>query len=1184
MKTAMRILLPVLVSAACLNVNAGKLSGDEKYRLMKQYNAEVRTGTEMIWNGLGVPQSAAEHCDSLRYLLYTDTVSVPLSMQVISRLTVETFNLASRNGKTDYHQIVVALNSCKKVPAFYDKFFLASSIGLGEHKIAENDDEQAIAAFSLALKCVQHPQNAGKYESFCPWIYLNLGYASSRIGNFGDAAAWQSLYADELLKSSGRDSADYIAALSILGSFQRQARRDADASATYLKVCEILDDADKTDTDEYIEALLARAEISGDEALYDKLLKTVSPQSRSFTDALAAATMFYHKNGKENEVSACLDRMFEGIDRGVIPPDAVATIFPVLDAWYMDARYCRKALELIRRNCDREDIVDCATLAIAYSKCGDYVNAVREADNVRRMADDALSRNDKDISLIFSNVIQMFVSLNDFGNAVRYLKLSLPYVEEAFGTSHPELVDDHIRLLASYHAMNGDVNESKKIIEQLLAKESVSEEDKVELLLELINALHGVGDYEEVGHYCNVLLTRDLTPDVLWNVLTLKASALVCWLDSIYDRGGEAYGDRRNELTEVVRRCQELVRDNFPDDVEKRIYTELYRATLGFLSDDNAGMLRGADNVETIVRNQLANSPLRDTYLSSLAMYHVKAGNYKKAIKLIPHTQGANDSEIIYDGHILAEAYLGLGKIREAQKAYGELAETIISEVGRKFAMFTEKDKEHYWHMYERQIADAGRYAEEENDGSEFGGVVYDLALNSKGMLLNSAKTFSDIVGESNDPQVAELYELWRQKRTARTENLTMSEHEKSALDRQIKDMELSLNRLVPESNLLVSGLTHSWKDVLNKLKDEDVAIEFLELQDIDYTREYAAVLVSRKLRNPVFVRLGKAEEVDKSITSDFKASAVWNKLMPYMTASGNVYFSPAGNLNCLPVESLMLEDRQPISSAYRLFRLSSTRVLLEQPTRNGSGIALFGGIDFGNKNKSQQRVHRGVAYSLPYLPGTKREMDIIRQIADAHDNDSITVYEEACATEANLRNLSGKGVKVLHIGTHGYFVPSADRSFSRLPYSARKLYNAISKDVSPMVNSGLFFANANIAVSGEPASSNDGIATAYEISGLDFSKMDLVALSACETGLGQLSGDGVFGLQRGFKLAGVNSILMTLNKVDDDITCDFMSVFYTDYLAGKPKAEAFREAQEKIRLKYPDNECWRSFILLDAI
>ena len=123
----------------------------------------------MIWNGLSVPKTVSEHCDSLRYLLYADTVSVPLSMQVISRLTVETFNIASGNGKTDYHQIVVALNSCKKVPAFYDKFFLASSIGLGELKIAENNVRQAIAAFSLALKCVQHPQNAGKYESFSPW-------------------------------------------------------------------------------------------------------------------------------------------------------------------------------------------------------------------------------------------------------------------------------------------------------------------------------------------------------------------------------------------------------------------------------------------------------------------------------------------------------------------------------------------------------------------------------------------------------------------------------------------------------------------------------------------------------------------------------------------------------------------------------------------------------------------------------------------------------------------------------------------------------------------------------------------------------------------------------------------------------------------------------------------------------
>lgn len=117
--------------------------------------------------------------------------------------------------------------------------------------------------------------------------------------------------------------------------------------------------------------------------------------------------------------------------------------------------------------------------------------------------------------------------------------------------------------------------------------------------------------------------------------------------------------------------------NSYPNDVEKRIYSGLYSATLGFLSDDNDAILRAADNVEDIVRKQLANSSLRDTYLSSLAMYYVKAGDYKKAIKLLP----------------------------------------------------AEKDKEHYWRMYERQIADAGRYAEEGNDRSEFGGVVYYFPL-----------------------------------------------------------------------------------------------------------------------------------------------------------------------------------------------------------------------------------------------------------------------------------------------------------------------------------------------------------------------------------------------------------------------------------------------------------------------
>ncbi|MDE5713178.1 MAG: CHAT domain-containing protein, partial [Muribaculaceae bacterium] len=166
----------------------------------------------------------------------------------------------------------------------------------------------------------------------------------------------------------------------------------------------------------------------------------------------------------------------------------------------------------------------------------------------------------------------------------------------------------------------------------------------------------------------------------------------------------------------------------------------------------------------------------------------------------------------------------------------------------------------------------------------------------------------------------------------------------------------------------------------------------------------------------------------------------------------------------------------------------------------------------------------------------------------------------------------------------HCYFLHSTKGRLTHLPLSARKLYQSIDENDNPMLNSGLFLANANIGTKTTTNSIDDGIITAYEISELDFSNIDMMVLSACETGLGRLSSDGVFGIQRGLKIAGVNSILMTLEKVDDEITCDMMTELYKEYFRGISKKDAFETAKEKIRIKYPNNRCWASFILLDAI
>ena len=113
-----------------------------------------------------------------------------------------------------------------------------------------------------------------------------------------------------------------------------------------------------------------------------------------------------------------------------------------------------------------------------------------------------------------------------------------------------------------------------------------------------------------------------------------------------------------------------------------------------------------------------------------------------------------------------------------------------------------------------------------------------------------------------------------------------------------------------------------------------------------------------------------------------------------------------------------------------------------------------------------------------------------------------------------------------------------------------------------------------------------DGILTAKEIALMDLRGTDLITLSACQTGLGEVSGEGVFGLQRGFKKAGVSSILMSLWKVDDIATQILMTAFYENLLSGKSKAESLRIAQDEVRStdSYEDPYYWAAFILLDGI
>lgn len=209
-------------------------------------------------------------------------------------------------------------------------------------------------------------------------------------------------------------------------------------------------------------------------------------------------------------------------------------------------------------------------------------------------------------------------------------------------------------------------------------------------------------------------------------------------------------------------------------------------------------------------------------------------------------------------------------------------------------------------------------------------------------------------------------------------------------------------------------------------------------------------------------------------------------------------------------------------------------------------------------------------------------------------DNNNIQIYQSVEATEESIKKLSIHEPGILHIATHGYYIKPTEEELrvGQMSEFQKKLYqDTFKKDVDlvdyGMSRTGLLFAGANKISKKSRNSENqteyeDGYLTSKEISLLDLSGIDMVLLPVCLSATGTITYDGISGLQRGFKIAGVKTILMSLWEVDDDATTLMMISFYNALLQSGSKYDAFRKAQSFVRKRYGDPFYWASFIILD--
>ena len=327
----------------------------------------------------------------------------------------------------------------------------------------------------------------------------------------------------------------------------------------------------------------------------------------------------------------------------------------------------------------------------------------------------------------------------------------------------------------------------------------------------------------------------------------------------------------------------------------------------------------------------------------------------------------------------------------------------------------------------------------------------------------------------------------------------------------------------------------------------------------------------------------------------------VWKPLEEELKGVKNIYFGPSGELYQTAIEYAD-NGKGPLSSRMNIFRLSSTRQLaVERGDKERQRSAVFGGLKYGASEEtlladSRKYTRRGVPEDESFdiddldirgagggrmvadLPGTESEaMEIDALLRKVGMDNTLRIGDEG--TEAAFKDLSGRRENIIHIATHGFY------------WNGRQAQNDEEEDdeEASMTRSGLLFSGANNTLRGGERKEGveDGILTAKEIAQMDLRGTDLLVLSACQTGLGEVSGEGVFGLQRGFKKAGVNTILMSLWEVDDEATSLLMTSFYKELAKGKSKSDSLKAAQKAVKnhkgKDFSSPFYWAAFILLDG-
>jgi len=547
----------------------------------------------------------------------------------------------------------------------------------------------------------------------------------------------------------------------------------------------------------------------------------------------------------------------------------------------------------------------------------------------------------------------------------------------------------------------------------------------------------------------------------------------------------------------------------------------------------------------------------------------------------------------------LSRVYYMQKDFKSAKKNIEQALTNYESFIKQFFPALSEREKAKYWNTIKGDFEFYNTLAFSQlDDFKDLSGKVYNYQLLTKALLLSSSIKIRERILNSKDEVLKANYNDWVLKKEALTNALSMSTQQladntidPAAMGNEVERLERELSEKSEIFGQSFENKRITYENVSSALGKNDVAVEMVRYRYFDHTFTdsiiYVALYVKGDKTRPKAVELPEGHRMETryfkyyrncimgKIHDDYSYKVFWEPIQKEIGQYATIYLSPDGVYNQINLEAIPTPDGKYVIDNSNIVMVSNTKDLYIRKVKTklvGATIknkaSMFGNPTF--------YMTASATRDWPSLPGTEKEVDelnaLLKQKGWATDE-----YMENSASEEKVKLLDNP--RIFHIATHGFYTKAEDVTLQKALTE-----NEAMMAENPLMKSGLLLTGAGdiLAKTNYNYNVENGVLTAYEAMSLNLDQTDLVVLSACETGLGEISnGEGVYGLQRAFFVAGAKVLIMSMFKVDDDATQKLILNFYKKWLTTGNMRQSFVDAKKELRLEYPDPINWGAFMMI---